>query len=115
MAGRIRRTSMQLSECSSKREATISKASSAGDRVTVFRLVAFAAAVVAATLLSDFPWLDREADVRNAVGVIVSASATLLGFLVSAGALLYAVASTTLARNLQRTGHFSRLLEDLFV
>lgn len=52
---------------------------------------------------------------RNAVGIIAGAAATLLGFLVSTGALLYAVSSTTLAQNLQRTGHFRNLLVDLFV
>lgn len=54
------------------------------------------------------------ADLRSALGVLVGASASLLGFLVSAGALLYAVSNTTLARNLQRTGHFRSLLGDLF-
>lgn len=54
-------------------------------------------------------------DLRDAIGTIAEASATLLGFLVSGGALLYAVANTTLARNLQRTGHFRDLLESLFV
>jgi hypothetical protein len=60
--------------------------------------------------LTDFP----ASDLRSAVGVLVGANAALLGFLVSAGALLYAVANTTLARNLQRTGHFNNLLADLF-
>jgi len=50
----------------------------------------------------------------NGLSVMTSSSATILGFLVSAGALLYAVANTTLARNLQRTGHFQRMLGDLF-
>ena len=52
---------------------------------------------------------------RDAVGVVVGAAATMLGFLVSSGALLYAVANTRLVRNLERTGHFRGLLEDLFV
>lgn len=39
----------------------------------------------------------------------------MLGFLVSAGALLYAVSNTRLVRNIQRTGHFRSLLKDLFV
>jgi hypothetical protein len=55
------------------------------------------------------------ADLRNAINVIAGVDATLWGFLVSAGALLYAVANTRLARNLQRTGHFNRLLVDLFL
>lgn len=54
-------------------------------------------------------------DLRNAVNVIAGIDATLLGFLISAGALLYAVANTRLVRNLQRTGHFGRLLRDLFI
>lgn len=54
-------------------------------------------------------------DLRSAVGVIASVDATLVGFLVSAGALLYAVANTRLIRNLQRTGHFGRLVHNLCV
>ncbi len=54
-------------------------------------------------------------DLRSAVGVIASVDATLVGFLVSAGALLYAVANTRLVRNLQRTGHFGRLVHSLCV
>jgi len=50
----------------------------------------------------------------NSLSVMTSSSATILGFLVSAGALLYAVANTTLARNLQRTGHFQKMLGELF-
>lgn len=58
---------------------------------------------------------EGEPDLRNAVNVIASVDATLLGFLVSAGALLYAVANTRLVRNLQRTGHFGQLVHDLFI
>jgi hypothetical protein len=53
-------------------------------------------------------------DIKSATGIIVGATASLLGFLVAAGALLYAVSNTTLAANLQRTGHFQDLLSDLF-
>lgn len=52
---------------------------------------------------------------RATAGTLVGANATLLGFLVSAGALLYAVSATTLAQNLMRTGHFQNLLKDLFL
>lgn len=52
---------------------------------------------------------------RDAVAVAVGASATILGFLVSAGALVYAVANTRLVRNLHRTGHIGSLLGDLFL
>jgi hypothetical protein len=76
---------------------------------------AIAFLVAIATTLATW-WLAPEgADARNAVNVIAGAAATVLGFLVSAGALLYAVANTTLARNLQRTGHFGSLLSDLFL
>lgn len=51
---------------------------------------------------------------RNAVNVITGVDGTILGFLVAAGALLYAVADTRLSRNLWRTGHFPQLLSDLF-
>lgn len=55
-----------------------------------------------------------EAQLRNAVNVLAGADATMLGFLVSAGALIFAVAQTTLVRNLYRTGHVQRLLGSLF-
>lgn len=80
-----------------------------------YRLFAIAAAGVVVYVFSTTTLATKEADLRNAVNVIAGTSATLLGFLVSAGALLYAVANTTLARNLQRTGHFQGLLDDLFV
>jgi len=48
------------------------------------------------------------------IGTMLSVMATLLGFTVSSTALLYAVADTRLARNLQRTGHFNCLLRSLF-
>lgn len=80
----------------------------------LFRLVAIAIAVASVFVLARVDMPVQEADLRNAVNVLAGASATLLGFLVSAGALLYAVANTRLARNLQRTGHFQGLLRDLF-
>lgn len=51
---------------------------------------------------------------RATAGVLAGACATLLGFLVSAGALIYAVSATALAQNLMRTGHLRNLLVDLF-
>lgn len=41
--------------------------------------------------------------------------ATMLGFLVSAGALVYAIAQTTLVQNLFRTEHLQKLLAALFL
>jgi len=39
----------------------------------------------------------------------------LVGFLISAGALLYAVANTRLIQQLQKSGHFHKVLVDLFI
>ncbi|CAJ48904.1 hypothetical protein [Bordetella avium] len=65
-----------------------------------------------------FSTLPQPAQDAETLRVVFSSSAgilaTLLGFLVSAGALLYAVSNTRLARNAQRTGHFGSLLGDLF-
>lgn len=83
--------------------------------MTLFRGSVVLAAIGMALFVGQLDLADRTADLRNAVSVIAGASATLLGFLVSAGALLYAVANTRLAENLQRTGHFRLLLKDLFV
>jgi len=53
-------------------------------------------------------------DARSNIAVLSTIMATLLGFMVSAAALLYAVANTALTRNLQRTGHFNKLLGEMF-
>lgn len=72
-------------------------------------------AAAALTFFVGWKWgLPPTADIRNAVNVIAGASATILGFLVSSGALLYAVMNTRLVRNLQRTKHFEKLLGSLF-
>lgn len=55
------------------------------------------------------------ADMKAALSVLVGCAAAILGFLVSTGALLYAVANTALARNMQRTGYFQSLLANLFM
>lgn len=80
----------------------------------VFRSIVLVAAAAAAGWLHSRAPLSF-AEMRNVASVLAGVNATLLGFLVSAGALLYAVANTTLARNLQRTGHFKRLLAHLFM
>ncbi|TGV09419.1 hypothetical protein E4695_04700 [Alcaligenaceae bacterium 429] len=63
-------------------------------------------------------WAHSDIDVSHVInthiGTLISISTTLLGFSVSSAALLYAVADTRLARNLQRTGHFGTLLQSLF-
>lgn len=81
----------------------------------LYWLLALAVSTTAGYCLPHVVGTLPTADLRNAVNVVAGASATLLGFLVSAGALLYAVANTALVRNLQRTGHFGALLVDLFV
>ena len=60
--------------------------------------------------LHNFP-IDQ---LRSALSAVVGLDATLLGFMVSAGALLYAVANTQLSTNLQKSGHFQSLVKDLF-
>ena len=92
-----------------------SERSSGVDGLWLFRGAAVAVAGISVYLYVGSGYAPSTADVRNAVNVIAGASATILGFLVSAGALLYAVSNTTLARNLQKTGHFGRLLADLFL
>lgn len=53
--------------------------------------------------------------IRGALSAIVGMDATMLGFLVSAGALVYAIAQTSLVQNLFRTGHLQKLLTALFI
>lgn len=81
----------------------------------IYRLVSLAIAGWVVTQVEGWGFTFAPTDLRNAVNVIAGVDATLLGFLVSAGALLYAVANTQLTRNLQRTGHFTKLVVDLFI
>ena len=79
------------------------------------RFLAFIIATVATASIGWLWGLPTSGDhVRNALNVVAGASATILGFLVSSGALLYAVINTRLVRNLQRTKHFGKLLDSLF-
>src|SRR5262245_45108406 len=106
---------MELSSKLLPNEPKTSRRSLAANVLAVYRVLALVVAIAAAFYFSTGSFISSVGDLRNAVNGLVSSSATLLGFLVSAGALLYAVANTTLARNLQRTGHFRDLLEDLFL
>lgn len=77
----------------------------------VFAAVALGAALGFHHLEPSLTYLE----LKSAFGILISAAATILGFLVSAGALLYAVTNTSLVNNLQKTGHFKSLLGDLFL
>lgn len=76
-----------------------------------------AAALAVATWLwwSKLPFVTAPQDVRGAVNAMLGMDATMLGFLVSTGALIFAVAQTSMLRNLYRTGHIPRLLAALFI
>lgn len=78
-------------------------------------LVPVVAAVSAWWAWPKLPIIDKIEDLRSAAGAIMGMDATMLGFLVSTGALLFAVAQTSLVRNLYRTGHVPRLLGALFL
>lgn len=86
----------------------------AGDRVSLARIGALAVGAAAWLGLPLLPLAREAADLRNAVNVLAGADATMLGFLVSSGALIFAVAQTTLVRNLYRMGHIQRFLHALF-
>ena len=82
----------------------------------LFRPAALGSALLFGAVLSRVCGVELSGETARATaGSLMGANATLLGFLVSAGALLYAVSATTLAQNLMRTGHFRNLLRDLFV
>src|SRR4051812_36875209 len=101
--GRSRTIFMQLSTNLKATSRRISGRSSGVEVVTSRRAGAVLLSVWVVYVLHDYLLLVAPGDLRNALGVVAGASATILGFLVSAGALLYAVANTRLARNLQRT------------
>ncbi len=54
------------------------------------------------------------ADLRTFLGLIAQISATMLGFLLAALAILASISGHRLVRNMQKTGHFKVLLEKLF-
>jgi hypothetical protein len=53
-------------------------------------------------------------DVRNAVGVAAQISATMLGFLLAALAILASISGHRLVRNMQRSGHYRVLLRVVY-
>ena len=73
------------------------------------------AGAAAAVLLAIFGYFDvfagmLPADLRTAYGVVSQISATMLGFVLAALAILSTVANTRLLRNMQKTGHYAYLL-----
>lgn len=56
-----------------------------------------------------------DAQLYNASGVIAGVCATLLGFLVTAIAIIVALVDKTLISNMRKTGHYSVLMKDAFV
>lgn len=72
--------------------------------------VAFGGAVAFSLVLDDHASANT---IRENLTVIIGTSSTLLGFLISSGALIFAVGQTPLIRNLYRTGHMQRLLTNL--
>lgn len=55
-----------------------------------------------------------ESETRTATGIIAQISATMLGFLIAALAIIASITSHRLVRNMQRTGHFRVLLRHIF-
>lgn len=49
------------------------------------------------------------------LSTVASVSATLLGFLIAALAILSALVNRRLVMNMQRTGHYQQLTEELFI
>lgn len=54
-------------------------------------------------------------DARTFLGLLAQISATMLGFLLAALAILASIAGHRLLRNMQRTGHYQVLLKRFFV
>lgn len=55
------------------------------------------------------------ASVTTAMGVLAQIAATMLGFMMAVLAILASIANTRLVRNMQRSGHFHRMLVRIFV
>ncbi|WP_248915844.1 hypothetical protein [Pseudomonas moorei] len=56
----------------------------------------------------------KDEKLQSIAGVIAGVAGTLLGFLITAVALLTAVMDRTLIANMRKTGHYQRLVEDTF-
>ena len=54
-------------------------------------------------------------DLRTLLGLLAQVSATMLGFLLAAMAILASISGARLIRNMQKTGHFVVLLNCFFV
>jgi hypothetical protein len=61
-----------------------------------------------------FQGLDDNA-IRSASSVAAQVSATLLGFLIAALAILVSVTGSQLIKNMQQTGHYRVLLKKIFI
>ncbi len=55
------------------------------------------------------------ADAKAYLGLLAQISATMLGFLLAALAILASITSTRLVRNMQKTGHYGVLLRQFFI
>lgn len=51
---------------------------------------------------------------HNAASAFAGVTATMLGFMIAALSILTAVANQKLLRNMQRTGHYKKLLHELY-
>lgn len=54
-------------------------------------------------------------DLRGLLGLLAQVSATMLGFLLAALAILASISGSRLIRNMQKTGHFVVMLNRFFV
>lgn len=74
------------------------------------------AAAAVAVAVSFLKWSELEPQqIYSAAGVIAGVSATLLGFLITAVALITALMDRTLIINMRKTGHYRVLVGDAFL
>lgn len=77
-------------------------------------LLRVAASLLASWALWHYGLPMEPADLKGIAGVLAGVSGTLLGFLITAVALLTSVMDRTLVANMRMTGHYQRLVRETF-
>lgn len=77
-------------------------------------LIRLCAAALSWWFASDAIAVIKEEAIRSAASALAGVAATMVGFMLAALSVLTAVANQRLIRNMQKTGHYRRLLHELY-
>lgn len=77
-------------------------------------IIRIATSLIVAGLLWHYRAVFSETTLHNAASAFAGIAATLLGFMVAALSILTAIINQRLLRNMQKTGHYRILLNELY-